>query len=108
MKFHIDFERDLGSLGARLGTPLAPIWEPCGALGGGLGAQIGRQEGSKIRQKSDLGAKVAPRRFRDAILEDFEALGTRFGRLFVEILMRFHGFFLVFWWLVARMCANSV
>ena len=34
LKFHIDFERDLGSLGARLGTPLAPIWEPCGALGG--------------------------------------------------------------------------
>ena len=86
------------------GSILGALWSSWG----GLGAQIGRQEGSKIRQKSDLGAKVAPRRFRDAILEDFGALGTRLGMLFVEIFMRFHGFFLVFWWLVARMCANSV
>ena len=98
--FGLAWSSSWDAFGSNLGT-LWSSWR-------GLGAQIGRQEGSKIRQKSDLGAKVAPRRFRDAILEDFGALGTRLGMLFVEILMRFHGFFLVFWWLVARMCANSV
>ena len=48
LKFHIDFERDLGSLGARLGTPLAPIWEPCGVLGGALALKLDARRGQKL------------------------------------------------------------
>ena len=70
LKFHIDFERDLGSLGARLGTPLAPIWEPCGVLGGALALKLDARRGQKLDKNRILGAKVAPRRFRDIILED--------------------------------------
>ena len=45
---------------------------------------------------------------RDAISEDLGASGTRLGTHFGQILERFREFLLVFWWLVARMCADSV
>ena len=62
LKFHIDFERDLGSLGARLGTPLAPFWEPCGALGGALALKLD----ARRDQKLDKNRILAPRSLQDA------------------------------------------
>ena len=62
LKFHIDFERDLGSLGARPGTPLAPFWEPCGALGGALALKLDARRGQKL----DKNRILAPRSLQDA------------------------------------------
>ncbi len=70
LKFHIDFQRDLGSLGARLGTPLAPIWEPCGGLGGALALKVDAWRGQKL----DKNRILAPRSLQDAF-------GTPFYRI---------------------------
>ena len=67
LKFHIDFERDLGSLGARLGTPLAPIWEPCGVLGGALALKLD----ARRDQKLDKNRILAPRSLQDAFGTSF-------------------------------------
>ena len=67
LKFHIDFERDLGSLGARLGTPLAPIWEPCGVLGGALALKLDARRGQKL----DKNRILAPRSLQDAFGTSF-------------------------------------
>ena len=55
LKFHIDFERDLGSLGARLGAPLAPIW----------GALALKLDAWRV-QKLDKNRILAPRSLQDA------------------------------------------
>ena len=84
MKFHIDFERDLGSLGARLGTPLAPIWEPCGVLGGALALKLDARRGQKLNKNRIL----APRSLQhiwDLIFDDLgispTSLGTFLGMI---------------------------
>ena len=77
LKFHIDFETDFGAFWDALGSILGALWSSSEALG----AEMGRQRCSGKGRKWGRGAKVAPGRFWDPILEDSGSSGTPFGTL---------------------------